>query len=63
MSIREAMPLPNHPPGALPLDPAGGLPFPRLPVPPPDPGCATVFLYLAGFLECRTIKLKAVPGP
>ena len=25
---------PNHPPGALPLDPAGGLPFPRHPVPP-----------------------------
>ena len=27
-------PPPNHPPGALPLDPAGGLPFPRPPVPP-----------------------------
>jgi len=24
---------PNHPPGALPLDPAGGLPFPRPTVP------------------------------
>ena len=24
----------NQPPGALPLDPAGGLPFPRPPVPP-----------------------------
>ena len=31
MSFREAM-LPNHPPGALPLDPAGGPPF-------PDPLC------------------------
>ena len=41
ISFREAMPR-NHPPGALPLDPAGGLPFPRLPVPPPPhPGCAT----------------------
>ena len=28
-------PLPNHPPGALPLDPAGGLRFPRPSVPPP----------------------------
>jgi len=35
MSFREAMPPPNHPPGALPLDPAGGPPFPRPPVPPP----------------------------
>ena len=34
MSFREAMPAPNHPPGALPLNPAGGLPFPRPPVPP-----------------------------
>jgi len=34
MSFREAVPPPNHPPGALPLDPAGGLPFPRPPVPP-----------------------------
>jgi len=35
-------PPPNHPPGALPLDLAGGLPFPRLPVPPsPNPGYAT----------------------
>jgi len=35
MSFREAVPPspPNHPPGALPLDPAGGLPFPRPPVP------------------------------
>ena len=42
MSFREAMPPPNHPPGALPLDPAGGLPFPRPPVPPhPNPGYAT----------------------
>jgi len=42
MSIREAMPPPNHPPGALPLDLAGGLPFPRPPVPPPpNPGYAT----------------------
>jgi len=32
----------NHPPGALPLDPAGGLPFPRPSVPPPpNPGYAT----------------------
>jgi len=32
----------NHPPGALPLGPAGGLPFPRPPVPPsPNPGYAT----------------------
>jgi len=32
----------NNPPGALPLDPAGGLPFPRPPVPPPpNPGCTT----------------------
>jgi len=51
MSFREAMP-PNHPPGALPLDPAGGLPFPdplcpptRPPVPPPpNPGCATGYV-------------------
>ena len=34
MSFREAMLPPNHPPGALSLDPAGGLPFPRPPVPP-----------------------------
>ena len=41
MSFWEAIP-PNHPPGALPLDPAGGLPFSRPPVPPPpNPGCAT----------------------
>jgi len=41
MSIREAMP-PNHPPGALPLDPAGRPLFPRPPVPPPpNPGYAT----------------------
>ena len=33
MSFREAVP-PNHLPGALPLDPAGGLSFPRPPVPP-----------------------------
>jgi len=34
---------PNHPPGALPLDSAGGLPFPGPPVPPPpNPGYATV---------------------
>jgi len=33
---------PNHLPGALPLDPAGGLPFPRPFVPPPpNPGYAT----------------------
>ena len=31
MSFREAMPPPNHPPGALPLDPADGLPFPCAP--------------------------------
>ena len=34
MSFRETVPPPNHPPGALPLDPAGGLPFPIPPVPP-----------------------------
>ena len=33
---------PNHPPGALPLDPAGGLPFPDpLCPPPPNPNYAT----------------------
>jgi len=38
---------PNHPPGALPLDPAGGLPFPRPPVPPPpNPGCATDLMQM-----------------
>ena len=42
MSFRMLCP-PNHPPGALPLDPAGGLPFSRPPVPPspPNPGYAT----------------------
>ena len=35
---------PQTPTGALPLDPAGGLPSPRPPVPtlPPNPGYATV---------------------
>jgi len=34
---------PQTPTGALPLDPAGGLPSPRPPVPtlPPNPGYAT----------------------
>ena len=42
MSFREAMPPPNNPPGALPLDPAGGPPFSRPPcAPPPNPGYAT----------------------
>ena len=41
ISFRAAMPR-NHPPGALPLDPAGGLPFSRPPLPPPPhPDCAT----------------------
>jgi len=40
---------PNHPPGALPLDSAGGLPFPRPPVPPPpNPGYATGLLLRSG---------------
>jgi len=42
MSFREAMRPPNHQPRALPLDPAGGPPFPRPPMPPPpNPGRAT----------------------
>ena len=43
MSFREDVPPANHPPGALPLDPAGGLPSPRPHVPPlpPNPGYAT----------------------
>ena len=49
MSFREAVPLPpNHPPGVLPLDPAGGLPFPRPPVPlPPNLGYATASVCLS----------------
>jgi len=41
----------NHPPGALPLDPAGGLPFPRPPVP------STSKSWLRHCWRCKHIML------
>jgi len=59
MSFREAMPTPNHPsPGALPLDPAKGLPFPRPPVPPPpNPGRATGYATSRGSV-CGRLRTR-----
>ena len=50
---------PNHPPGALPLDPAGGLPFPRPSVPPPpNLGYATASHYYGTYCPAASVVLS-----
>jgi len=52
--------LPNHPPEALPLDPAGGLPIPR--PPPPNPGYAIPGKYMPLIYFADVIQSKQDAG-
>jgi len=63
MSFREAIPPPNHPPRALPLNPTGGLPFPRHPVPPHLQILAAPLVSITILISITLIFLTLITPP